>query len=133
MFSGKDMIRVKALCLFENDDKLFVSEGYDSKKNEYYYRPIGGTVEFSEESIDTLHREIREELATEIKNVMLVTVLENLFTCDGMQGHEIDFVYTADFVDTSFYEVKEYYLQESNGEKLKELGLSKNDLCSGLY
>ncbi len=133
MFTGKDTIRVKALCLFVKNGRYFVSEGFDTVNNEYYYRPIGGTVEFGEHTVATLHREIHEELSTEITHVRLMTVLENIFICDGMQGHEIDFVYTADFVDTSFYELKESYLNESNGEKVKALWLPKNDLLSGRY
>lgn len=133
MFTGKNMIRIKALCLFSYNDHLFVSESFDSVKNDYYYRPIGGTVEFGEHTVATLHREIREELSTEITHVTLMTVLENIFICDGMQGHEIDFVYTAEFADASFYEIKDYYLNESNGEKVKALWLPKNDLLSGRY
>lgn len=133
MFTGKDTIRVKVLCLFVKNEHYFVSEAFDTIKNEYYYRPIGGKIEFGEHSVDTLYREIREELSTEIKNVTLVTVLENIFTCDGMQGHEIDYVYSAEFADASFYEIKDYYLNESNGEKVKAVWLPKDDVLSGRY
>jgi len=35
MFTGKEKIRVKALCLFENNDLLFVAEYYDTVKNDF--------------------------------------------------------------------------------------------------
>jgi len=64
MFKETDLIKVKALCLFENDGYIFVFEAYDGEKKDYFYRPVGGTNEFQEYTIDTLKREINEELNT---------------------------------------------------------------------
>ncbi len=117
MFKGKDKIRVKAICLFQQDDYIFVSRAKDSIKNDYYYRPVGGNVEFSEYTKDTIVREIKEELNTEIENVELIKIIENIFVCDGMNGHEIVFLYKADFKDKSFYEKKVYQIIEDKYEE----------------
>ncbi len=133
MFTGKGLIKVKALCLFENDGNIFVFEAYDSVKKDYFYRPIGGTTGLQEYTIDTLKREIKEELNTEIKNIELKKVVENIFVCDGFPGHEIDFIYQADFCDTSFYEHKEYELIESDNERLKAFWISIKECSEGKY
>lgn len=46
-------------------------------------------------------------------------VLENLFTFDGEPGHEIVFVYEAEFVNESRYLQSEIQGFESNGAELK--------------
>lgn len=119
MFSGKDTINVKALCLFQNEDEIFVSKSYDRVKKDYFYRPIGGTTEFCEYTVETVKREILEEMKAEIKNVTLERTWENIFVCDGLKGHEIVFLYRADFVDKKNYERKEYTIIESNGKEVK--------------
>jgi 8-oxo-dGTP pyrophosphatase MutT (NUDIX family) len=131
MFSGKGKIKAKALCMFQQNDFIFVSKLFDSIKQDSYYRPIGGTIEFGEYSKDTLIREILEELGTEIRNVRLDKILENIFVCDGIEGHEIVFLYRADFKDRQFYEMKEYKLVESNGEVVPAFWISKNDFING--
>jgi len=133
MFKGKESIRLKALCIFEDGDDIFVSEMYDSAKKDFFYRPIGGTVEFGEFSEATLVREIREELNTEVSNVRLEMVLENIFTCDGVAGHEIDFMYRADFSDVRFYERREYELTESDQTKVKARWMSRLDFINRKY
>ena len=118
MFTGENTIKVKALCNFKRNDSIFVFEYPDSVKGDYYYRPIGGTVNFGEKAIDALHREINEELGTSIVNPKLEHVFENIFVCDGFKGHEIVFMYSASFTENRFYEKDEFTLTESNGEKI---------------
>jgi ADP-ribose pyrophosphatase YjhB (NUDIX family) len=99
----KDTIRVLALCVFRNNGRILVFEGFDSVKNERFYRPLGGAVEFGETAADTLVREIREELQSEIEDVRLIGVLENLFTYETRPGHEVIFVFDARFRDAAVY------------------------------
>jgi ADP-ribose pyrophosphatase YjhB (NUDIX family) len=131
MFSGHRKIKVKSICLFENEGKLFVSKSYDSVKKDFYYRPIGGTVEFGERAEDAVIREIREELNAEVKNVVLADVMENIFDCDGLNGHEIVFLFRAEFADRSFYEDREFTIVESNGESLKAFWIPIPDFLTG--
>jgi len=53
----KDAIRALAICVFSNGNKILVSEGFDSIKQQLFYRPLGGTIEFGEHSSETIRRE----------------------------------------------------------------------------
>ena len=46
--SKKNKIRVLALGLIRDSDRLFISQGYDSIKKETFYRVMGGGVDFVE-------------------------------------------------------------------------------------
>lgn len=109
-------IRPIAVCLFLHENRILVSEGFDTVKRNYYYRPLGGGIEYGESSRDAVVREIREELGVEIENVRLLGVLENIFIYEGQQGHEIVFVFDAEFADKSLYKSGEIdgYEQEAN-------------------
>jgi 8-oxo-dGTP pyrophosphatase MutT (NUDIX family) len=97
-------IRPIALAVVKRADELLVFEGRDDVKGETYYRPLGGGIEFGETAADALRREFREELAAELTNVVLLDVLENIFTVFGRPGHEIVFVFEAELADRSWYE-----------------------------
>lgn len=112
-------IKVKAFAYFENEDRIFVSEFQDKNSGEYIYRPIGGTIEFGEFAKEALCREVKEELGTEIIVKANPRVLESIFTFEDIQGHEIVFIFECQFKVKSYYEIKEYEIIESNGEKLK--------------
>lgn len=100
----KTRIRPIVICLFRDGDRILVSEAYDSAKKDYFCRPLGGGIEFGEHSRDAILREIREEIGIEVERLELVGVLENLFIYEGAQGHEIVFVYDAEFKDRSVYD-----------------------------
>lgn len=58
-------------------------------------RLIGGTVEWGESHVDTIRREVAEELGAVVRDLSLLTVVENIFTMNGALGHEIVFVYSG--------------------------------------
>jgi len=105
-------IRPLALCVFRNGNRILVSEGHDSVRNEDYCRPLGGGIEFGETAAAAITREIREELGAEITALRLLGTLENIFTGEGEPGHEIVFVYDARFVDESLYSRETIPFQE---------------------
>lgn len=112
-------IRVIAIAIVRRNEDLLVFEGYDAVKRDYYYRPLGGGVEPGERAVDALAREMREELGTEIANVKQLTILENLFECDGKGGHEIVFVFSCDLLDRSIYERDVIEAFEHDGAPLR--------------
>jgi ADP-ribose pyrophosphatase YjhB (NUDIX family) len=100
-------IRPIALGLIRRREQILVFEGRDDVKGETYYRPLGGGVEFGERSEDALVREFREELDAEIVVKERLGVLENVYAYRGNPGHEIAFLYEAEFVDASLYAKEE--------------------------
>lgn len=96
-------IRPLVIALFRHDGRILVSEGYDAVKQQVFYRPLGGAIEFGEYSGEALRREIDEELGLGITNLRYLFTLENVFTYNGQPGHEIVLVYDADFSDPSVY------------------------------
>jgi 8-oxo-dGTP pyrophosphatase MutT (NUDIX family) len=97
--------RANTLGLIIKDDRILLEEqeGIHSKGIGYYYRPIGGTIEFGEKSTDTLIREYKEELGVEITIKKYITCLENIFKINESIGHEITQVYLIDFKDEHLY------------------------------
>lgn len=108
-------IRAKAVCLFRYKNKVLLAAGYDPATDEHYLLPIGGGIEFGETSAQAAQREVMEEIGAEIYDLRLLGVLENLFSFNGNSGHEIVFVYEAQFVNKSLYEQAELRAVESNG------------------
>jgi 8-oxo-dGTP pyrophosphatase MutT (NUDIX family) len=111
-------IRVLALGLIRDGERIYISQGYDPVKQQTFYRAMGGGVDFGETSRDALQREFLEEIQAELTNIRYLGCLENLFTFNGQQGHEILQVYQCDFVDPKFYELEQVVLLkviEKNG------------------
>ena len=98
------MIRPLAICLFSRGDQILVAEGFDPVKDETFYRPLGGAIEFGERAVQTLARELSEEIGEQVADLRYLTTLENLFTFNGRPGHEIVLVYDGRFVDPQVYE-----------------------------
>jgi 8-oxo-dGTP pyrophosphatase MutT (NUDIX family) len=96
-------IRPIVICVFSHNGRILVAEGFDPLKQQLFYRPLGGAIEFGEYSREALVRELREEIQAEITNLRYLATLENIFIFNGQRGHEIVQVYDADFVDPSFY------------------------------
>ena len=100
-------IRPLAVVVIRRGNQVLASPGYDKVKGQAFYRLPGGGVDFGETSRQAIEREIMEEFGTQLANVRLLEVIENIFTFNQAQGHEICFVYGADFADPSWYERKE--------------------------
>ncbi|MBD8497261.1 NUDIX hydrolase [Paenibacillus arenosi] len=100
-------IRSVSLGIVRRDENILVQVINFLGISTTFYRPIGGTIEFGENSKQTLIREFREELNQEIEEPRLISVIENIFgTADDM-GHEIDFIYEVNMREKSLYELEE--------------------------
>jgi 8-oxo-dGTP pyrophosphatase MutT (NUDIX family) len=100
-------IRPIAICIFRNEKKILVTQAFDPIKNQTFYRPVGGGIEFGEKSEDTIHREIMEELKQAVTDLHYLATLENIFVYNGETGHEIVQVYDGKFVNSKLYEQPE--------------------------
>ncbi|HPS41570.1 MAG TPA: NUDIX domain-containing protein [Anaerolineaceae bacterium] len=127
------MIRLKTLAWIEENGELFVVRNHDSVKGDDYYRPIGGSVNFGERTVDALRREVQEELGTTISITGEPLIIENIFTCDGKAGHEIDYLFPAQFDSPEFYERRIFDLVEEGGERFDALWVSIDDCLEGKY
>lgn len=124
-------IRPIAICVFRNNDRILVFEGYDSIKNETYYRPLGGGIEFGESGEVAIRREIMEELHCEIEELKHLGFLENIFLHNGNAGHEIVMVYDGVLRTRRLYEQAEMEVEESNGERIRVLWKNLNEFGEG--
>jgi hypothetical protein len=52
----------QALCIFYNAGRILVYEATDSVKNETFYRPLGGMIEFQERGANAAKRELWKNL-----------------------------------------------------------------------
>jgi len=124
-------IRVKVLAWLQEGNFLFVVRMHDSVKGDDYYRPVGGCLEFGETTQQALHRELMEELNTRVIIAGEPMVLENIFTCDGIPGHEIVFLYPACFSDTTYAKHQVYPLIEANGAVYEASWINLDDFVNG--
>lgn len=65
----KPRIRVIALGLVQQQRRLLLHQGFDSIKQQTFYRALGGGVEFGESSAEALQREFHEEIQAELTNI----------------------------------------------------------------
>lgn len=97
-------IRVKVIGLAWRENRLLAAEVEDDSGRIKGVRPLGGSIEFGETREQALHREIREELGTEIRIVGPWHVLENIFEHHGSIGHEFIFAADVELADQGLYE-----------------------------
>ncbi|HEV2119086.1 MAG TPA: NUDIX domain-containing protein [Candidatus Bathyarchaeia archaeon] len=112
---NEETVRSIAICVFRKDSSIFVAEGYDKTKDEIFYRPLGGTIEFGEYGNETVALELREEIGAAVTNVRYLGTLENIFVFEGRPGHELVLVFEGDFIERSFYEKKRIEGVETTG------------------
>jgi 8-oxo-dGTP pyrophosphatase MutT (NUDIX family) len=114
-------IRPIAICVIRNGARILVAEGYDHVKQQFFYRPLGGAIEFGEQGADAVVREMREEVGAELRNLRFLGTIENIFTYNGEQGHEIVLVYEADFTERAIYDRPSIEAYEDDGAPFKAL------------
>jgi 8-oxo-dGTP pyrophosphatase MutT (NUDIX family) len=128
----KNRIRPLAICVFRNNDRILVAEGYDEIKDNTFYRPLGGGIEFGEYSEQTIHRESMEEIGVEVSGLKYLGMLENVYVFNGMPGHEIVLVYDGVLKNSGLYEQAEVEGKEAEiDESFKAVWKSLNEFGEG--
>jgi ADP-ribose pyrophosphatase YjhB (NUDIX family) len=128
---SKHKIRPLAIGIFRRDDRILVCEGYDLVKQQTFYRPLGGGIEFGERAADAVVRELREEIGAEMINPRYLGTLENLFTYDGKPGHEIVMVFAGELADPALYTCETVAGCEDNGGEFKAVWKPLADFAAG--
>ncbi len=54
-------VRVKVICLFRHEGRLLAIDDFDPTKEQRFWVPVGGRVEFGESSRQAIIREVRED------------------------------------------------------------------------
>jgi len=120
-------IRPIAVCVVRRGESILVFEGHDSVKEQTFYRPLGGSIEFGEPGVDAAIREFREEIGVELVNIRYVGTLENIFTYEGHPGHEIVLIYEGDISSPEPYERQVITGLEDGGGQFKVVWKSLAD------
>lgn len=125
-------IRPISLALIQrpSDGRWLAVYGHDSRKNQEFYRPPGGGVEFGESSSETVCREMMEEFEAVVEPLHLWGVTENIFTYEGSPGHEIVFLWECRFVDERFYTQDEIIISDDSGTRNPAHWIHPDDLAA---
>ena len=107
-------IRPVVLGISKKNNKILVSQGYDKKTGQTFYRCLGGGIEFLETSQEALKREYKEELNIDIEVGEFCGIAENIFEFEGNKAHELILFYYIKIKESDFKE--EYHMLEDGGE-----------------
>ncbi len=129
----KQRVRPLAICVFRHHDHILVNEGYDPVRDQHFFRPLGGGIEFAETSMDTVCRELMEELNVEVERDSLTYLgtVENIFTFNGIVGHEIILIYDGALKDSGLYDQAVIVGKEANGEEIRAVWMNTAEFGEG--
>jgi 8-oxo-dGTP pyrophosphatase MutT (NUDIX family) len=113
MKQGK--VRPISIGILRRGNSILAHRGYDPVKQQTFYRPLGGMIEFGETAAQALAREFMEEIGEEVVNPCYLFTVENLFVCNGKPGHEIVLIFQAEFANPAAYEASSFPLVEDDG------------------
>jgi 8-oxo-dGTP pyrophosphatase MutT (NUDIX family) len=103
MITISQRYRASSLCIIWKADSILL-EQFPEEDGIITFRPVGGTIEYGEDSKSTVIREVKEEINQEIIDSKLLGIIENIYPCYGEVGHEFDFIYESKFLYNNAYE-----------------------------
>ena len=95
IYLNDGVLNCRAAAIINHNGKIL----FHKNVAEDHYALIGGRVQITESSDDTIKREIFEELGKEIELTGYICTVENFFKHKGKTFHEIMFVHEAEFVN----------------------------------
>lgn len=95
--------RASSLCIVKRRESILL-EQFPEEDGVITFRPVGGTIEYGEDSKSAVVREVKEEINIDIIEPKLLGIIENIYPCYGQIGHEYDFIYQASFNCSDDYE-----------------------------
>lgn len=104
-------LNVRAAGLIIHNGKILAHRNINSD----HYALIGGRVEIGENSVDTVRREIKEELGKDVEITGYVATIENFFDVEGSKYHEILFVHKVEFINENDKKI-EYTMKNIEGK-----------------
>jgi 8-oxo-dGTP pyrophosphatase MutT (NUDIX family) len=126
-----NQIRPIALCVFHHNNRILVFEGYDKAKDEIFYRPLGGGIEFGERGEDAVRRELKEEINVDITDLKYLGMLENIFTFNEGTYHEVVMVYDGALIEPELYEQDMIQGKEANGDDIRAMWKAMDEFSEG--
>ena len=112
----KSKIRLKSLGLHWRNGKMLAAEDYDDAGKIKGVRPLGGSVEFGETVQAAVIREFKEELNIDVKITSQPFFIENIYTHEGISGHEILAIFDVQFPAGAFDSKDRIQFYEDNGQ-----------------
>ena len=102
----ENRIRPIAISIIKKNDKILVYQREDDITKKFFYRLVGGCIEFGELSIEAVSREFREELSLDLININLIATFESIFEFNNNRMHEIVYLFSSDFKDKTIYDME---------------------------
>lgn len=122
-------IRPLAVTVVRKGNEVLGMECFDIKKNQIFYRLLGGGIEFGETAEEAVVREWKEELGLDIKIISQLGVEENIFIFEGNPGHEIVFFFEVELANQEDYDREFKMCEEEHAHtKIKWIDLGGDAL-----
>lgn len=121
-------IRPVALGIAVKNGKILVTEGTDKLSGKFFYRCLGGGIEFLEKGADALKREFKEEIKIDVDVKELLGISENIFTFEGKRGHELILLFRVEINDSDYKE--EYYVENDSGPDTRAVWIDVDEFKS---
>ena len=89
--------------------------------------PVGGGIDFGELAAAAVVREVQEEIGVDVDKPRHLGILENIFTWNGAEYHEVVFCFIGQVKSRDLVPLQG---RESNGETIPLRWLSREELRS---
>ena len=96
-------VREISISLIRKDNQILVYQRNDDISGRFFFRLVGGCIEFGEAPENALKREFLEELSLDIEDVVLLEKFESIFTFNGFERHEVVYLFDSSFVNKDIY------------------------------